>query len=302
MKCRRCRAKAVIHLPRHNSSFCPPCFNAYVVGQVERAIRDEKMFTLDDRIAVAVSGGKDSLALWDLLLKAGYTAHGLHIDLGIGPYSARSREKARAFATSRGVPLIIHDLREQHGNGVTELATIIRRSPCSACGTMKRYSYNRIASQNGFSVLATGHNLDDEASRLLGNVLHWQQDYLAKQAPMLPATRPGLVRKVKPLYRLAEREVAAYAVLNRIDYIIEECPNAKGAKMLLYKEALNKLEEAAPGTKHAFYLGFLKEQRGRTFAGDEALRDCRVCGQPTTAEVCAYCRMVQSLEGARVTR
>jgi uncharacterized protein (TIGR00269 family) len=147
--------------------------------------------------------------------------------------------------------------------------------------------------------MATGHNLDDEAARLLGNVLHWQTEYLDKQGPSLPASVEGFAKKVKPLYRLTEREVAAYAVLNGIDYIVEECPMAKGAKMLLYKEVLNRLESESPGTKQTFYWGFLAKQAEQAPASEtmsardqSALHPCGICGQPTTAETCSYCKMM----------
>ena len=68
----------------------------------------------------------------------------------------------------------------------------------------------------------------DEAGRLLGNVLHWQMEYLSKQSPVLPAVGDMLIKKVEPLCRLSERETAAYALLRGIDYVIEECPMSRG--------------------------------------------------------------------------
>ena len=97
MKCAKCKTKAVIGLPRHNAAFCKPCFIGYAHEQVARAIKHERMFGKDDRILVAVSGGKDSLALWHMLLTMGYRADALYVDLGIPGYSARSREKVERF-------------------------------------------------------------------------------------------------------------------------------------------------------------------------------------------------------------
>ena len=303
MKCVKCKTKAVIGLPRHHAAFCKPCFNEFVQDQVARAIKSERMFAPQDRILVAVSGGKDSLALWDILLKLGYRADALYVDLGIAGYSAKSREKVEQFAnttgTARGATLLTHTVQEEEGAGIRELADLIHRPTCSTCGTIKRYQFNRTAVERDYDVMATGHNLDDEAARLLGNVLHWQEEYLEKQAPTLPASLEGFTKKVKPLYRLAERELAAYAVLNRIDYIVEECPMAKGSKMLLYKEVLNRLESESPGTKQAFYWGFLERQtKARPAPASMAEKDqatlhpCMTCGQPTTAEVCSYCKMM----------
>ena len=303
MHCRKCREKAVIGLPRHNAAFCKPCFNEFVHDQVVRAIKSERMFSLQDRILVAVSGGKDSLALWDILLKLGYRADALYVDLGIAGYSTKSRDKVEQFANTTGkacgATFLIHPVQEEEGAGIRELADLIHRPTCSTCGTIKRYQFNRVAVERDYDVMATGHNLDDEAARLLGNVLHWQEEYLDKQAPTLPASLEGFAKKVKPLYRLAERELAAYAVLNRIDYIVEECPMAKGSKMLLYKEVLNRLESESPGTKQAFYWGFLERQtKARPAPASMAEKDqavlhpCMTCGQPTTAEICSYCKMM----------
>src|SRR5574337_728326 len=98
MNCTKCKTKAVIDLPRHNAAFCKGCFNVFVHDQTAKAIKSQKMFGKDDRILVAVSGGKDSLALWDILLKLGYHADALYVNLGIGTYSQESHRKVTKFA------------------------------------------------------------------------------------------------------------------------------------------------------------------------------------------------------------
>ncbi len=138
MRCKKCTQKAVIKLPRHNTAFCAACFDEYVLDQVRRAIKSERMMTPQDRVAVAVSGGKDSLGLWDILLRLGYSCTGIHINLGIGEYSSDSKEKTENFARQRNAKLIVHDLKEAHGAGIPELADKVRRPSCSACGVMKR--------------------------------------------------------------------------------------------------------------------------------------------------------------------
>ena len=303
MKCKKCPSQAVLKLPRHNTAFCSAHLTDFVRSQVERAIKTQKMFTPEDRILVAVSGGKDSLVLWEILLKLGYKADALYVDLGIGTYSKESHKKVEYFtehtAKHCGAKLTVHHVEEEEGASVPDLANLVRRPTCSACGTVKRYQFNRVAIQDGYDVMATGHNLDDEASRLLGNVLHWQEDYLQKQAPTLPASMEGFAKKVKPLYRLTEREIAAYAVVNRIDYMVEECPMAKGAKMLVYKDVLNRLEAASPGTKQTFYWQFLTKQAksqavqtSMTETDQTTLAPCATCGQPTSTDTCSYCKMV----------
>jgi uncharacterized protein (TIGR00269 family) len=284
-----------VEVRRHRSAFCAACYPGWFRTQVQRAIDDDKMFGPDQTILVAVSGGKDSLALWHALTRLGYRADGMYIRLGIADYSRRSQARSEAFAEKHGLTLHQVDLEAEHGFTVPDLRDARAGKPCAACGTVKRYHFNKLAADLGYDVVATGHNLDDEAATLFGNVVHWQTDFLGRQGPVLESTRPGLVRKVKPLYRLAERDSAAYAIVERIDYILEECPMAKGARSLQYKDLLNSLEEAQPGAKHRFLVGFLRQGRGALQVGREGveLRDCARCGQPTTAEVCAFCRMAE---------
>ncbi|HEX6421085.1 MAG TPA: tRNA(Ile)-lysidine synthetase [Acidimicrobiales bacterium] len=301
MKCTVCRGPAVIDLRRHNANFCGDHFLKFCRDQVERAIRQHRMLEPGDRVLVAVSGGKDSLALWDLLVDLGYDAAGMTIGLGIGEYSAASTAAAVNYAQERGLELRQVDLRDEYGYDIPTAAAVTRRVPCSSCGMSKRHLIDAAAHEGGFDVVATGHNLDDEAAVLLGNVLHWHTEYLGRQAPVLPA-RDGFPRKVKPLVRLGERETAAYCVLRGIDYIVEECPMAEGNRHLRYKEALNAIEAGSPGTKHAFYFEFLDKAaerfRPEAAQAQTGLRPCVRCGAPTTTEVCAFCRLVERTAGA----
>ncbi|MFM7126477.1 MAG: tRNA 2-thiocytidine biosynthesis TtcA family protein, partial [Actinomycetota bacterium] len=257
MKCRTCRGPAIIDLPRHNANFCAEHFVQLCRRQVARAIEDFSMFGPEDRLLVAVSGGKDSLAVWDLLSDLGYRADGLYIGLGIGDYSDSSRMYAEQFAAERDLLLHIVSVPDDYGFSVPTAAKATGRVPCSACGMSKRHIFDRVAKDKGYDVVVTGHNLDDEAAVLYGNVLRWDVEYLSRQLPVLPAGN-GFPRKAKPLVRLTAREMAAWCIILGIDYIVEECPLAAGNRHLGYKDSLNALEERAPGSKASFYLGFLE--------------------------------------------
>jgi tRNA-5-methyluridine54 2-sulfurtransferase len=294
-KCRTCREPAIIDLPRHNANFCAEHFLELCRRQVIKAIEHWKLLERDDKILVAVSGGKDSLAVWDLLLELGYQADGLYVGLGIGDYSDVSGDYARRFAADRGLKLIEISLRGEYGYDIPTAAKATKRVPCSACGLSKRHLFDKAALDGGYTALVTGHNLDDEAAVLLGNTMRWEIDYLARQLPKLEA-RDGFPKKVKPLVRLTERETAAWCVVRGIDYLVDECPIAAGNKHLGYKATLNAMEAESSGSKAAFYLNFV-ERMAPLLASHlrddrDALRECEQCGSPTSGDVCAFCRLV----------
>ncbi|MEM7341472.1 MAG: ATP-binding protein [Actinomycetota bacterium] len=318
MKCRVCRGPALIDIKRHNANFCAEHFLRYCRQQVERAIHDFSMASPGERLLVAVSGGKDSLAVWDLLVELGYRADGLYVGLGIGDYSDTSGEHVRRFAAERDLNLTEIDLRERYDFDIPTAAAVTKRVPCSACGLSKRHVFDEAARSGDYDAVVTGHNLDDEAAVLYGNVLRWQTDYLGRQRPMLEA-RNGFPRKIKPLVRLTERETAAYCVIRGIDYLVEECPMAAGNKHIGYKEALNDIERRSPGTKADFYFGFLRRAVDRFVDPppehddtDAATADagatgerldlrqlgaCEQCGAPASDSICAFCRLTDRVAG-----
>lgn len=310
MKCRRCSEKAVINMRQHKLALCKVHFLDWIPEQAERFIKKYRMFGHADRVLVAVSGGKDSLSLWDVLWRLGYPADGLYIDLGIDgglAYSAKSQRLAEKFAAERGLRLHVVSILQEYGETIPEMAERTWRGhtkPCSVCGLAKRHVMNQVARQGDYTVLVTGHNLDDEAAVLFSNTLNWLPGYLLRQWPVLEANRPGLVRKAKPLCRLYEREMAAYALLSGIEYEYDECPHATGSNTIFYKELLNRLEAERPGAKLGFYLSFLQAKQNGLFAADadpgvQALHTCPRCGQPTSAPgECAFCRMVKPADQA----
>jgi len=310
VKCTKCGAVAVIGMRQHRLNLCAEHFSEWVPSMVQRAIEKYQMFSRDERVLVAVSGGKDSLALWAILIHLGYQTEGLHINLGIDHegHSDLSQRKAEQFASEHNdVPLQVVNLRESYGKSVPELARSRRgRRPCSVCGLVKRHIMNRVACQGNYAAIATGHNLDDEAATLLQNTLRWQAGYLRRQSPILPSVPSGLARKVKPLCRLYERETAAYALVQGIDFVDQQCPYSANAKTIFYKKILNQLERRSPGTKMQFYLSFLQAKQNSLFTSGEQQAEyhpCRQCGQPTTAgDLCAFCRLWQPVPTPRRLR
>jgi len=303
MKCRKCGVKASVNMRQHKLALCKNHYLEWIPEQTERFIKKYGMFRRGETVLVAVSGGKDSLSLWDILRRLGYDADGLYIGLGIDGgigYSSESQRLSQKFADENGLRLHVVDVAKEYGQTIPALAEISHRGqgrPCAVCGLVKRHEMNRIARDLGYDVLATGHNLDDEAAVLFGNTLQWSEGFLRRQSPVLEES-PGLARKVKPLCRFYEREMAAYALLRGIEYIYEECPFAEGATSIYYKELLNRLETDKPGAKLIFYLRFLEARESGLFApqpeSEAELHPCPNCGQPTsTADLCSFCRMVE---------
>ena len=239
MKCRRCKAPALIDVRRHNAAFCADCFVRHCQEQVRRAIDGFDMIqpgerVLDRRVGRArTRSAPGSSSSTSATRPTGSTSASASATTPTPP--------AATPATSpptRGLKLLEIDIPDEYGFDIETAAATVRRPPCGACGLSKRHLFNQAALDGGYDVVATGHNLDDEAAVLFGNVLRWDAEYLGRQYPVLPAA-PGFVRKVKPLVRLSEREMAAYCVIRGIDYIVEECPMAEGNRHLAYKEALN---------------------------------------------------------------
>jgi uncharacterized protein (TIGR00269 family) len=291
-KCTRCRDRATIRLPSHNAKLCPQCFSHYFLTGVRRAM---KSFGLPGPLPlmVAVSGGKDSLAVWDTLHELGYTTKGLHVDLGIDGFSALSMEAVRRFAEQRGLPWVTYSLRDAFGYTIPEIQKRTRRKICSICGFLKRQLLNRLAVKEGFEAVVVGHNLDDEAGRLLGNMTRHRTQYFEKQYPFLPSTHPRLTAKLKPLYRLEAHEIRTYCKIKNIIPVEATCPLSRGATSHAFKEALDLLESRMPGTKRDFLFTYL--DRREPPRDTSPFETCSQCGEPSFGEICSVCRLKTQL-------
>lgn len=298
MQCKICKnRKAVALLRHHNLRICDSCYSPWLERRVYSTIKQFKLLSKKDKICVAVSGGKDSLSLWTILVKLGFNAEGLYIHLGIeGGYSDKSLEYVKLTSEKLNKKFYIINVKHELGKSVPEFPS--KRGTCSTCGLIKRHFMNTFARDNNFTVLATGHNLDDECATLLGNTFNWELGYLERQSPLLEE-RDGFVRKVKPLCLCSEKEMLLYAMIEKIEYIEDECPYSSSATSIFLKEILNKVENRMPGTKMRFYKEFIKKKNLMFKGNREELSPCKICGTPTTDEFCAFCKITGALKKFR---
>jgi len=245
-------------------------------------------------LLVAVSGGKDSLAAWDVLHDLGYTTRGLHINLNIEGFSEGSTEAVRHFARQRNLEWVEYPLKEIFGYSIPEIRARTRRKICSVCGLLKRQMFNRLTLREGFGALVSGHNLDDEAGRLLGNLVRHRTQHLQKQSPFLTSIHPRLPAKLKPLYRLEASELRTYCSLKSIIPLDLKSPPSGGATSHIFKEALDFLEDKMPGTKRDFLFHYVKQK----VSNEERTPfvDCKQCGEPSYDGLCSVCNLKSLLD------
>ncbi len=291
-KCTRCRSQARFKMPAHNANFCPECFEHYFRTSVLRAMKKFRVAESAPML-VAVSGGKDSLALWSVLNDLGYPTRGIHIDLGIEDFSETSVACIDAFAAPRGLQWTRYSLRDVVGYSVPEIRDRTWRKICSICGFLKRQLLNRLTIGEGFDLIALGHNLDDEAGRMLGNMMRHRTQYFEKQYPYLPSNHPRMASRLKPLYRLESWEIKIYCELKGISYFDVKCPLSHGATSHSFKEALDFLESRMPGTKRDFLFTYLS--RRMPPQSNPGMKECKRCGEPAFDDQCSVCDLLDHL-------
>ena len=293
-RCKFCGKESYIMLRSPRMALCEEHFVRYFERKVERVIKRHKMFPESAKILIALSGGKDAIAAAIALKNLGYEYECLHINLGIPGYSEESEEVVKKQCEIVGGKLHVVRLKELVGEGIGERKR--GRQPCSYCGMTKRYLMNKFAVDNGFDVVVTGHNLDDETAFLLGNLIHWNVDYLGRQGPYLPKGLK-LAARAKPLYELTNYEIRKYVDLFNVPVVESKCPFSRGAKSILYAKVLDEIESESPGTKINFVKGFLKNRALFEREEEIELKECRVCGMPTVGDVCSFCRFWNLSEG-----
>jgi len=303
VKCTKCDNTAVIKIPYAGLYLCREHFIEWFERRFKKVVKDYKMFEGSKKVAVAVSGGKDSTTLLHLLhalsQEEGFELIGITIDLGIDmgkKYSQLSTEFAVKNYEALGVKYRVVRLKEEYGFTIDEAKVKIRRPVCSTCGLTKRYVLEVVAEEEGADTLATGHNLNDVAQYVMTGYFNGDVLSLARLRPVSPAEN-GYVKKVKPLFLIPEKEVMTYALLKGIPFLYDSCPHTfrvGGASSEAIRRTLEELEDKVPGFMASLVKNFEEKIRPRIEdVPKETLGRCKICGRPTNKdrEICSFCSL-----------
>jgi uncharacterized protein (TIGR00269 family) len=298
IRCARCGAEdARYHISFARVSLCGKCYIRYYERKLKSTVLKYGMLRVMKRPLVALSGGKDStsalVGLKSVFPDLEVTA--LYIDLGIPGYSEESERVVRKVTDELGVELVIHRLREE-GRTIPELAVgRFRRKPCAICGTVKRYIMNRVAVERGHDSVVTGHNLDDTVEVLFELYRRGLLEEAVRLRPVLPGDGVKLASRVKPLFEMTDEEDLYYVDAKGIEVVESWCPLVRGAKTVSRKVLIHEIESKIPGFRHTLLKAHVKRFLPvlEKVIGQPVLRECAVCGYPTTSEVCSYCRAMR---------
>jgi uncharacterized protein (TIGR00269 family) len=259
------------------------------------------MLEYDDHIAVAVSGGKDSLTLLHLLVKLEKRFPRSHltavcVDEGIDGYRNEALELASAACTKLGVKQLVVSYRELFGTTTDEIARLkLTQTPCAYCGVLRRKAINKAADMIGATKIATAHNLDDEVQTVLLNMLHGDPLRILRSGPILKDPRSKFLPRIKPLCDVPEKEIVFYAYLTGLQFQSVVCPHGHEALRNDIRSFLNQMEVKHPGTKFTLLRSAeaLRAQMGEGLPLLQ-LNECIKCGDPTPHEVCEACVMLEA--------
>ena len=300
MKCHQCSNKSIIRLSNSEVSLCAKHFNIYFERKVRRTIRTYHMVGKKDVIAVAVSGGKDSLSLLYILNKIFKPTKvkliALAIDEGIKGYRDSNFSYVKKFCKKLNIPLKTYSFKKEFGKTLDEVTEKDKKTiPCTYCGVFRRKILNEKARELKVNKLATGHNLDDESQSILMNQF---RKNIRASAILGPVTGvrddPKFIRRIKPFYFITEKETTTFAYINNILDKYIECPNAVYGYRRKVQEMLNEFENEQPGTKHNIISSFLSVLPAiKQSCEASEIKRCGTCGAPCSKDICQACILLQ---------
>jgi uncharacterized protein (TIGR00269 family) len=286
---------------------CRKCFAKSIEEKVRTTIAKYKMLEFDDRIAVAVSGGKDSVSLLHVLAKIerSYPKTSLvavTVDEGIKGYRDEALKIAAENCKKLGIEHHVVSFKELYGYRLDQIVKRLKQkgdsrlTPCAYCGVLRRKALNIAARSLKADKLATAHTLDDETQTILLNIFHGDVLRIAREKPVTDEAHPKLVKKVKPFCEIPEKETALYAYIRKIKFQSTPCPYASEALRNDVRIMLNRMEEKHAGIKFTIFKSIERIRPAlEEIAKKEGLRECDECGEPTTERICKTCQMLKQV-------
>jgi uncharacterized protein (TIGR00269 family) len=303
LKCTFCGRKAVYNRRYAGTLLCDRCLTKSVERRFWRAVAEHKLIAPNEKIAVAVSGGKDSVValhfIADYCKNKNCEVAAVTIDEGIKGYRDHSLPVARENAEELGVEHLIVSFKDAYGATLDEIVKVAkkkksRQHPCTYCGVMRRSLLNKAARELGADKLATAHNLDDEAQAIMLNYVRGDFSRLHRLGPIYPP-REGFVPRIKPMRGIPEKEIALYALLKDIKVHLAVCPYADGIHTEI-RDFLNDFEVKHPNTKFMIVRMFDRMKPHLAGAMPEfEMQKCNLCGEPTSTSVCKACELLVQL-------
>jgi cytoplasmic tRNA 2-thiolation protein 1 len=304
--CNKCNKNSSVYFREYSGEkLCKRCFLNSIERKVQRTINKFSMIKFGDHVAVATSGGKDSLVLLSILkstidVSRGITISAITIDEGIAGYRDESLKIVSEFCSKLGVQLTVLSYNELFGTHMDEAMKVrpsAKLTSCSICGTFRRRAIDLAAEQLGANVVATAHNLDDEIQTFMINLLSGDVNRIGwNQASSIYKT--GYMKKIKPLSETYEREIVFYALQKGIPFQSEQCPYMNESIREEIRQFLNDLEKAHPGIKYNTYKSIMDISALIRNRGDPAImrRACEKCGRESTEQICSVCRIQEKLK------
>ncbi len=303
-RCVICGSQGWTYVHEYRGYLCRDHYQRYIEAKVDRCIKRQGLLNGVDKVLIALSGGKDSSVL-AVVMKKLYSWRirlaGLHIDLGIPGYSESARKSVLELSNRIELPIEIVKLQD-YGFTIKEAADLYRkgvfnRPPCSVCGTVKRYLINLYAYEKGFEAIATGHNLDDLLLFSSMDIVTGDVTSLSKLLPRQDEGHPKLVPRIRPLCLLTNRETELYTEAAELPVSREKCPYKPPPRRLrsVLSEELDSIEEKVRGFKHMYAASLWSSIIPSLSIGKPVLRECSICGMPSSGRVCSFCRIRESL-------
>ncbi|BDQ31849.1 tRNA lysidine(34) synthetase TilS [Nitrosopumilus zosterae] len=300
MICDKCENPAVYTRKYSGQKLCSVCFSNSIVRKTAKTISKHNMIKYNELVAVAVSGGKDSLALLKIIHEMALTHNfriiAVTIDEGIPGYRNEALEIVEKFCEKLNVKHKVYsykDLFELTLDEALELRENEKTSSCSICGILRRRAIDFAAKDVGADVIATGHNLDDTLQTFIINMLSGDT---TKIGWMDPDTSSNSLRKIKPFCEIYESEIVFYAFTNDIPFQSEPCPHMNEGIRTDIREFLNSLENQHSGIKNNLYQSILKVSQSVKTLNSKEKTVCEKCGTECTGKICSVCNMVLKLK------